>query len=152
MRRVASAKPGFVRACEDARLQRAHSRLNEGNQTFFLLEGIEAAFMRAFVRALLSRARPVSVVFIHDGLLVSPEPSLADLDACLHEASLALRFRVRAANLVHDCSRRQRLISNHVDVRGQVAQSPSRPKACRLAPVAPTAETLHAFWYRRSGS
>ena len=48
--------------------------------------------MRAFVRALLLRAKPASVVFIHDGLLISPEPSSADIDACLHEASLALGF------------------------------------------------------------
>ena len=79
--------------------------------------------MRAFVRVLLLRAKPASVVFIHDGLLVSPEPSSADIDACLHKASLALDFvpppvfRVRATNLVHDCSLRQRGTSNHLVVQ-----------------------------------
>ena len=34
--------------------------------------------------------KPMSLVFIHDGLLVSPEPSRAHLDSCLHEASLSL--------------------------------------------------------------
>ena len=92
LRRVASAKFGFVRACEDANFQRTHSRICEGNHAYFLLEGIEAIFMRAFVRALLLGAKPASVVFIHDGLLISPEPSSADIDACLHEASLALGF------------------------------------------------------------
>ena len=157
LRRVASAKFGFVRACEDANFQRTHSRICEGNHAYYLLEGIEAAFMRAFVRALLLRAKPASVVFIHDGLLISPEPSSADIDACLREASLALGFvpppvfRVRAARLIHDCSLRQRGTSNHVAVQDHVAQLPHGPKVRRLAPVAPTAETLHAFWSRRSG-
>ena len=61
LRRVASAKFGFVRACEDANFQRTHSRICEGNHAYFLLEGIEATFMRAFVRALLLRAKPALV-------------------------------------------------------------------------------------------
>ena len=48
--------------------------------------------MRAFVCALLVHVKPVSLVFIHDGLLVSPEPSRVHLDSCLHEASLSLGF------------------------------------------------------------
>ena len=59
--RVASAKFGFVRACEDANFQRTHSKICEGNHTYFLLEGIKAAFMRAFVRALLLRVAEASL-------------------------------------------------------------------------------------------
>ena len=94
MRRVASAKLGFVSACEDANLQRVRSRLNEGNQTYFLLEGIEAAFMRAFVGALLLRARP--------GLLPWRPRCNNSCTLCLTAASVltgdacALQYLVRA--------------------------------------------------------
>ena len=158
LRRIAAAKPDFVRACEAANLQRAHARISEGNHTYFLLEGIEAAFMRAFVGALLVHVKPMSLVFIHDGLLVSPEPSRAHLDSCLHEASLSLGidpppgFRVQTANLHHDQSRYQGPSHSHVEVLAQVTSVPGRSKVRKLAPVAPTAETLHTFWSRRSGS
>ena len=42
LRRVASAKPAFLRACTDANLLRSHVGLHDGNRIYFLLEGIEA--------------------------------------------------------------------------------------------------------------
>ena len=48
--------------------------------------------MRTLVRELLRRVKPRSLVFIHDGLLISPEPSTVDLEACLIEASLGLHL------------------------------------------------------------
>ena len=63
LRRVASAKPAFLRACTEANLLRSHFGLHDGNRIYFLLEGIEAAFMRTLVRELLRRIKPRSLVF-----------------------------------------------------------------------------------------
>ena len=63
---VANAKPAFLRACTDANLLRSYVGLHDGNRIYF-------AFMRTLVRELLRRVKPRSLVFIHDGLLISPE-------------------------------------------------------------------------------
>ena len=106
LRRVANAKPAFLRACTDTNLLRSHVGLHDGNRIYFLLEGIEAAFMRTLVRELLRRVKPGSLVFIHDGLLISPEPSTVDLEACLASLGLHLvpppHFQVKIAKLQHD--------------------------------------------------
>ena len=98
----------------------------EVNRIYFLLEGIEAAFMRAFVCALLMHVKPVSLVFIHDGLLVSSEPSRVHLDSSL---SLGFDpppgFRVQTANLHHDQSCYQGSSHSHVEVRAQVTSGPA---------------------------
>ena len=158
LRRVANAKPAFLRACTDANLRRSHVGLHDGNRIYFLLEGIEAAFMRTLVRELLRRVKPRSLVFIHDGLLISPEPSTVDLEACLIEASLGLHlvppphFQVKIEKLQHDPHPPPGPLPRRAEVQALVATESRPTKARKLAPTAPTGETLHNFWSRRSGS
>ena len=158
LRRVASAKPAFLRACTDANLLRSHVGLHDGNRIYFLLEGIEAAFMRTLVRELLRRVKPRSLVFIHDGLLISPEPSTVDLEACLIEASLGLHlvplphFQVKIEKLRHDKHPSPGPLPRRAEIQALVTTESRPTKARKLAPVAPTGETLHNFWSRRSGS
>ena len=158
LQRVASAKPAFLRACTEANLLRSHFGLHDGNRIYFLLEGIEAAFMRTLVRELLRRIKPRSLVFIHDGLLISPEPSTVDLEACLIEASLGLHlvppphFQVKIEKLRHDKHPSPGPLPGRAEVQALVTTDSRPTKARKLAPVAPTGETLHNFWSRRSGS
>ena len=125
---------------------------------YFLLEGIEAAFMRTLVRELLRRIKPRSLVFIHDGLLISPEPSTVDLEACLIEASLGLHlvppphFQVKIEKLRHYKHPSPGPLPGRAEVHALVTTDSRPTKARKLAPVAPTGETLHNFWSRRSGS
>ena len=119
---------------------------------------IEAAFMRTLVRELLRRIKPRSLVFIHDGLLISPEPSTVDLEACLIEASLGLHlappphFQVKIEKLRHDKHPSPGPLPGRAEVHALVTTDSRPNKARKLAPVAPTGETLHNFWSRRSGS
>ena len=139
LRRVANAKPAFLRACTDANLLRSHGGLHDGNRIYFLLEGIEAAFMRTLVRELLRRVKPVSLVFIHDGLLISPEPSAVDLAACLSEASLGLHlvppphFQVKIEKLQHDPHPPPGPLPRRAEVQALVTTE-SRPTKARKAP------------------
>ena len=126
---------GFVRACEDANLQRAHSRLNDVTKPSFCSKVLRPRSC-GHLLGHFSHMYGLPQLFSHmmgcwfhlnHHLLILMHVCMGLL------LPLALssppRFRVRAANLVHDCSRRQRSISNHVEVRAQVAHLPSRPKA-----------------------
>ena len=99
--------------------------------------------MRTLVRELLRRVKPGSLVFIHDGLLISPEPSTVDLEACLIEASLGL-YLVPPPHFLR--THHQDPSLGELRFRPWLPLNPA-PKARKLAPAA-----LHNFWSRRSGS
>ena len=139
LRRVANAKPAFLRACTDANLLRSHVGLHDGNRIYFLLEGIEAAFMHTLVRELLRRVKPGSLVSIH--VLISPEPSTVDLGACLIEASLGLHlvppphFQVKIEKLQHDPRPPPGPLPRRAEVQALVATESRPTKARKLAPA-----------------
>ena len=125
LRRVANAKPAFLRACTDANLLRSHVGLHDGNRIYFLLEGIEAAFMRTLVRELLRRVKPRSLVFIHDGLL-----SLRPLTFVPPP-----HFQVKIEKLQHDPHPPPGPLPRRAEVQALVTTESRPTKARKLVPL-----------------
>ena len=75
---------------------RAPAHANGGNSTYYVLESAEGAFMRVFVRALILQGHvPSSIIWLHDGIWISPRPTVA----CLRKA-----HRIARATLGHSAA------------------------------------------------
>ena len=74
-----------------ARGYRPPPHATDVNRTYYVLESAEGAFMRVFVRALLRHKQPVqSLIWLHDGVWVSPRPTAARLHRARRVASASL--------------------------------------------------------------
>ena len=60
------------------------------NRCFFLLEHLEASWMKHFVSSLLTLFVPTSLLWLHDGIWVAPVPSRAFIDTANRLATAAL--------------------------------------------------------------
>ena len=93
LRRVASAKPAFLRACTEANffaLTLGHMRATAFTSCLKALKQRSCVLWFGSYYAGSSLSRWFLSMMVAYGLLISPEPSTVDLEACLIEASLGL--------------------------------------------------------------
>ena len=72
---IEEAKPEIVAQAEFMGFKRYEPRVNEANEVYFALEFVEGLFMRTFIACILQSTQVISIVWIHDGILVRPSPS-----------------------------------------------------------------------------
>ena len=75
LQRIHSTKGPLLDALERVYGPRQLSTSTTRNRCFFLLERLEASWMKHFVSPLLSLFVPTSLIWLHDGIWVAPVPS-----------------------------------------------------------------------------
>ena len=90
LQRIHSTKGPLLDALERVYGPRQLSTTTTRNRCFFLLERLEASWMKHFVLSLLSLFVPTIIIWLHDGIWVAPVPSRAFIDTANRLATAAL--------------------------------------------------------------
>ena len=85
------AKPDIVAQAIKLGFNNHGDRINANNIVYFALEFVEGAFMRTFIASMLRSVKVTSMVWVHDGILMSPEPAHFAITNAAQEANAQLQ-------------------------------------------------------------
>lgn len=94
LQQINSTKGPLLDALERSFGPRNLSTSTPRNRCFFLLEHLESLWMKHFVSSLLTLYVPTSLIWLHDGIWVSPAPSRFFIDTANRLATDALHISV----------------------------------------------------------
>ena len=85
-------KPDLLDRLEQTYTPRSIPSSSHRNRCYFILEHLEASWMKQFVSHLLRDFSPVSLIWIHDGLWISTAPSQTQVDTANRLATSSLHL------------------------------------------------------------
>ena len=91
LQRINATKTPLLDALERSYGARTHSTSTTRNRCFFLLEHLEALWMKHFVSSLLTLCVPTSLIWLHDGIWVAPAPPRSLIDTANRRATTAIQ-------------------------------------------------------------